>query len=257
MPIRRFAWLTVVLLTHLVVSRTAAAHCDTTKGPVVTGARAALESGNPDLVLHWVRAEDEPAVRGAFQRTMEVRTLGPAAKELADRNFFETLVRIHRAGEGAPYMGLTDGEPEPIIAATDRALERGSAVELEQELVAAVRSGLAERFAAARAAKTFRAGDVAAGRRFVGTYVPLTHWVEGVFTAAKETGDHHAGAASHDVGVHTVTHDSGNHEQPSAITEAHRRNEIQYLPWLLAGVLAVAALVEGVFLLRRTRPTAA
>ena len=28
------------------------------------------------------------------------------ARELADRYFFETLVRIHRAGEGAPYTGL-------------------------------------------------------------------------------------------------------------------------------------------------------
>jgi Family of unknown function (DUF6448) len=56
-----------------------------------------------------------------FQRILLLRRLGHEAKELAARFFFETLVRIHRAGEGAPYTGLTEGEPEPIIAVTDAA----------------------------------------------------------------------------------------------------------------------------------------
>lgn len=186
----------VALSTCLVLSRQAAAHCDTTKGPVVTAARAALDAGQINLVLHWVRSDDEPAIRSAFDQTMKVRALGPAAKDLADRYFFETLVRIHRAGEGAPYTGLADGEPEPIIAATDRALERGSAAELEQKLVKAVKQGLATRFAAARAAKAFRAGDVAGGRAFVSAYVPLTHWVEGVFNAANGAGEDHGPASA-------------------------------------------------------------
>jgi hypothetical protein len=186
----------VALSTCLVLSRQVSAHCDTTKGPVVTAARAALEAGQINLVLHWVRPDDEPAIRSAFEQTMKVRALGPAAKDLADRYFFETLVRIHRAGEGAPYSGLTDGEPEPIIAMTDRALARGSAAELEQKLIKAVKQGLATRFAAARAAKAFRAGDVAGGRAFVSAYVPLTHWVEGVFNAANGATEDHAPASA-------------------------------------------------------------
>src|SRR5688500_15405225 len=92
--------------------------------------RTALDAGDPNLVLHWVRSEDEATVKAAFAHTMEVRALGPSAKSLADRYFFETLVRIHRAGEGAPYTGLSDGDPDPIIASADRALERGSAEEI-------------------------------------------------------------------------------------------------------------------------------
>jgi hypothetical protein len=245
------------LLASLLFSGPASAHCDTTKGPVVTAARAALEAGDPDLVLHWVRLEDEVAVRGAFQRTMEARALGPAAKELADRYFFETLVRIHRAGEGAAYAGLTDGDPEPIIAATDRALEVGSAGELEQQLVTAVRSGLAERFAAARAAKAFRPGDIAGGRAFVAAYVPFTHWVEGVFTVAQGAGEHHGAAIGEDEAAHAVVHQPGGHPATGAAAEPHGPAIRRYVPWILAGLLAIAALVEGALLLRRRRPAAA
>jgi hypothetical protein len=120
-----------VLLGCLALSTVASAHCDTMKGPVVTAARGALDAGNV-IVLHWVRREDEAAIRAAFQETMAARALGPAAKAVADRYFFETVVRIHRAGEGAPYTGLSEVDPEPIIAATDRALERNSAKQLER-----------------------------------------------------------------------------------------------------------------------------
>ncbi|HEU5076095.1 MAG TPA: DUF6448 family protein [Polyangiaceae bacterium] len=251
MSSRCFGAFIVALLACIALSRPAAAHCDTTKGPVVTAARAALEAGDPNLVLHWVRPEDEPEVRSAFQHTIGVRALGPAAKELADRYFFETLVRIHRAGEGAPYTGLTDDDPEPIIAATDRALVSGSAEQLEQQLVPAVRSGLAERFAAARSAQGFGRGDVASGRNFVAAYVTLTHWVEGVFTAAQGTSEHHGAAAAHDDAAHAVVHPPGSHEETGAPIEPHGPAPGQHLPWILAGLLAVAALVEGAFLVRR------
>lgn len=247
----------LVFLGALAISTPASAHCDTTRGPVVMAARAALDAGDPNLVLHWVRPEDEAAVRAAFQHTMEVRALGPEAKALADRHFFETLVRIHRAGEGAPYTGLTDGDPEAIIAATDRALARGSADELEQQLVGAVRAGLAERFAAARAAKDFRPGDIAAGRAFVSAYVPLTHWVEGVFTAAERTGEHHGAAIGHDSATPAIRHEPGAHEQTVATAEPHARGGLQHLPWILTAVLALAAIIEGAFLVRRRRPATA
>ncbi|MEO8501596.1 MAG: DUF6448 family protein [Vicinamibacteria bacterium] len=191
-PLSRILVVSLLLLTP----RFASAHCDTLKGPVVTAARAALEARDVNLVLAWVRPADEAVIRHAFQETLTVRALGPDAKVLADRYFFETLVRIHRAGEGAPYTGLTESEPEPTIAATDRALERGSVDELERLLVASVRTGLLERFAHARAAKPLHQGDVAAGRAYVAAYVSLTHWVEGVATAAEGSAEHHGADAA-------------------------------------------------------------
>lgn len=251
-PMVRAAVVFTTLVGIFMLARPAFAHCDTTRGPVVNAAREALEANDANLVLHWVGPEDEAAVRTAFEHTIKVRALGPDAKELADRYFFETLVRIHRAGEGAPYTGLTDGEPEPIIAATDRAIERGSAEEIEQELVSTVKAGLAERFAAAQAAKNFRAGDVAGGRAFVAAYVLLTHWVEGVFTAA--TVDEHHAAAPHDGhAVPAVVHSPLDHGSGTTTTDDHSPTTRRALPWMVSGLLAIAVLVQGVFLLRQRR----
>jgi hypothetical protein len=74
-----------------------------------------------------------------FKRTLEVRTKGTDARELADMYFFETLVRLHCAGEGEPYTGLKPaGTPiEPIVLAADKALETGSSKELTELLTSA------------------------------------------------------------------------------------------------------------------------
>jgi len=100
------------------------AHCDTLDGPVVETAKKALASGDVTPLLKWVSADDEKMIRTAFQKTLEVRKLGPQARNLADMYFFETLVRIHRAGEGAPYTGLKPGTAvDPAVALADKGSE--------------------------------------------------------------------------------------------------------------------------------------
>ncbi len=91
-----------VLAAATVSVQIARAHCDGLDGPVVTAARTALDSGDPNLVLIWVQPRDEAEVRQAFAQAIAVRKLNAQARDLADRYFFETLVRLHRAGEGAP-----------------------------------------------------------------------------------------------------------------------------------------------------------
>lgn len=161
----------------------ARAHCDTLQGPVVTAARAALSKSDVKLVLPWVRERDEPEIKRVFEQTLAVRRLSPQARELADRFFFETLVRLHRAGEGAPYAGLSDDAPEPVIVDVDAALARGNAQELEEHLIAALRRELAVRFATATLAKKDANASVERGRAYVEQYVRLTHWAEGVHGA--------------------------------------------------------------------------
>src|SRR5512145_18046 len=94
------------VLCLTLVPRAAIAHCDTLDGPVVKDARAALDSKDVTAVLKWVRQDKEAEIREAFQHALGVRALGSEARALADRFFFETLVRVHREGEGAPYTGL-------------------------------------------------------------------------------------------------------------------------------------------------------
>jgi hypothetical protein len=119
----------VALFAVVVLLRPAGvlAHCDGMDGPAVVAARQALEIGNVNLVLVWVQKADEAEIKQAFARTVAVRQLSPQAKELAEMYFFETLVRIHRAEEGAPYTGLKPAGRElgPAIPAADKALQTG------------------------------------------------------------------------------------------------------------------------------------
>jgi hypothetical protein len=99
-------WTAVALTLIGLTPARALAHCDGLDGPVVKAAQRALETRNPALVLIWVQEKDEREIQTAFEQTLAVRELSPQAKALADRFFFETLVRVHRAGEGAPFTGL-------------------------------------------------------------------------------------------------------------------------------------------------------
>src|SRR5512135_864316 len=117
-----------VIAMGFVAVRAASAHCDGLDGPVVKAAQRALQTGDVNQVLVWVRPQDEDEIEKAFDETLAVRKLSPQAQALADRYFFETLVRIHRAGENAPYTGLKPAGRDlgPAIPAADKALETGA-----------------------------------------------------------------------------------------------------------------------------------
>ena len=172
------------------------AHCDGLDGPVVALARKALETGNVNLVLPWVPPDDEAAIRIAFDRARAVRGLGAAAREVADMHFFETLVRVHRAGEGEPFTGLKPAGRDlgPAVPAADRALASGDVEELVGVVRRAIEHGIRERFARASAAKGFDPDDVAAGRAYVAAYVPFVHYVERLYADAAGAGTSHAHA---------------------------------------------------------------
>ena len=169
------------------------AHCDTMNGPVVKAGRQALESQDIRYALIWVKPADEPEIRSAFESALGVRTLGVGAKALADRYFFETLVRVHRAGEGAPYTGLKDEDvqPEPGIVSAERALEANSVKDLSKELAIAVEHGLEESFQHVQSTKTYKPVDVEAGRRYVANYVGYIHYVERLHQVIESAGESH------------------------------------------------------------------
>jgi hypothetical protein len=170
-------------------------HCDTMDGPVVKTAQAALQKGDVAGVLKWVKTQEEAEIREAFTKTLAVRTLSPQARDLADKYFFETLVRLHRAGEGAPYTGLKPaGTVEPIIAASDKALETGSVEGLMQEVVKLVSDGIHRRFTETTERKKHADESVAAGREFVNAYVEFTHYVERLHNDAVGQSGHGAEA---------------------------------------------------------------
>lgn len=157
------------------------AHCDSMDGPVVKDAQRALAENDVTPVLKWVRAEDEDTIREAFEMVMQVRGESETAQTVADRYFFDTLVRIHRASEGEGFTGIKPaGSVDPAIAAADHALEAGKIEPLADELAAAVRDAIVERFNAAHEARLTAENSVEEGREYVAAYVQFTHFVEGV-----------------------------------------------------------------------------
>lgn len=174
-----------IALIWAVHPSTARAHCDGLDGPVVTAARQALQAGNPNLVLIWVQPKDEAEIRRAFERTMKLRKLGADAKDLADTWFFETLVRVHRAGEGAPYDGLKPAGRDlgPAIPAADRAIETGNVGPLVNLLQKSVDEGLHEQFEKVAALRGYATADVEAGRKYVAAYVTYLHYAERLYAA--------------------------------------------------------------------------
>jgi len=186
-----FTSLTVLAILFTIVlfgSNRVFAHCDGMDGPVVTAAKKALETGNVNLILIWVQKKDEGEIKKAFQKTLAVRKLNPEAKELSDMYFFETLVRIHRAGEGVPYTGLKPAGRDlgPAIPAADKAIVDGKVEPVVKLLTDQMQKGIHEQFKKVMAKKNFKKDNVAAGQEYIEAYVTFIHYVEGLYEAAKE-----------------------------------------------------------------------
>jgi hypothetical protein len=187
---RRLLWSTLPWLapglTLLLAPSPAGAHCDTLDGPVVKDARAALTAGDVSPVLKWVGEDEEDEVRDAFRHALSVRALGPEARVLADRFFFETVVRVHRQGEGALYTGLKPaGTPmDPAVAKADKALDTGDVESLVRAVAAAAEHGLRSRFARAAEARHHAGDSVEEGRAYVAAYVDFAHHAERLLQSA-------------------------------------------------------------------------
>ena len=176
----------MVMILMLATAENALAHCDALDGPVITLARQSLEKGDVKIILPWVSAKNEGEVRKAFDLTMAVRGKGEKEKELADMYFFETLVRVHREGEGAAYTGLKPAGLDlgPAIPAADKALESGNPGPLLKLMNEKIHAGIHKYYMEAKEKKAHAGESVAAGRAYVNAYVPYLHFVERLYADA-------------------------------------------------------------------------
>lgn len=180
----------VVLFGSLFFSGNVFAHCDTMSGPVVNAAQEALRTRNINLVLIWVQENDEAEVRKSFRQTLAVRRLNQQARELADKYFFETVVRLHRVAEGEPYTGLKPLGTDlgPVIPLADKSLAAGSADELLKLFPSAAHANIQARFQETLKRRQFKPDDVHAGREYVKAYITFMHYVEELYEhKAEET----------------------------------------------------------------------
>ncbi|KUG04029.1 hypothetical protein ASZ90_018555 [hydrocarbon metagenome] len=173
--------LIVSLLITFIWVRKASAHCDTMEGPTVADGKKALETGNINYASKWIAAEFDQELQKVFNLAVKVRKMGSEAQELVDMYFLETLVRLHRMGEGVGYTGIKPyGTPiDPKIAAADRSIAVGNLSPLEGMVPAEQRVELKDRFAKVMALKDFDVNDVAAGRAYIAAYVSFFKFAEG------------------------------------------------------------------------------
>ena len=165
-------------------------------GPVVSAARKALEARDSAIVLPYVPKEAEDEVREAFDRVVAARAQGDAVRDVVDHYFFETVVRTHRAGEGAPYTGLKPAglDHGPVIPVAERALATGSPEDLVELLTRRVEDQVRTRFGHAMELKAQANGDLDANRAYVEAMLGLQVWAHSLYNAAGATAhEHHAG----------------------------------------------------------------
>ena len=172
---------TIMILISIFSTNLLNAHCDTMDGPVVADAKKAFEQNNVNYVLKWVKLDYEKEIIDAFNLALVVRNLSPESKQLADKYFFETVVRLHRMGEGMSYTGIKpSGTPidEKILAA-DKSIELGNLSPLTNLILQDDQPELKERFEKVISLKSFDVNNVNAGREYIEAYVQFFHFAEG------------------------------------------------------------------------------
>lgn len=162
-------------------------HCDSMDGPVVTAARQALDAGEVNLILPYVPKDGEAEVIQAFERVLPLHRQDNGAKQVADQYFYETVVRIHRAGEGAPFTGIKPAglDVGPVIPVAERAIDTDSPDELVQTLVDIVRAEVMERFHHMAHLKLHAHESVDAAREYVEAMLGLQVYSHKVYLTAK------------------------------------------------------------------------
>ena len=166
------------------------AHCDTMDGPTVADGKKAMENNNVNYALKWVQLKDENEIKNVFKDSMKVRDLSPEAKVVAEKLFLETLVRVHRIAENAPFTGLKESGTtiDKKVLAADKSIEVGNLSPLKNMIEKEKSFELNKKFERVLALKDYDINDVKAGREYIESYVKFFKFAEG----EEEHTQHHA-----------------------------------------------------------------
>jgi hypothetical protein len=167
-------------------------------GPVVIAAKQALEKEDINLILPYVKENASADVKLAFEKALHARKAGPAAREVADLYFYETAVRLHRAGEGASYTGLKPAglDVGPVIPVAEKAIETGSPDPLIRVLTDTLRSEVQHRFEHMKHLRDHRSDDVAKAREYVEAMLGLEVYSHQLYRAMRSA-PHEGGQEHH------------------------------------------------------------
>lgn len=175
-------------------TKSVSAHCDSYDGPVIKDAEKALETNNINLVLKWVSEEQENEITPLFQKLCKLRNGDKEVYEIVKKHFFETLVRLHRETEGAPYTGLKPaGTTKQIIQMTDKTIIENNVEDFLLKLNNHIDKVVREKYEKVSRLNMVKDDSVEKGREFVAAYVDYTHTVEAIHDIIEHNGGSHAG----------------------------------------------------------------
>ncbi len=174
------------------------AHCDSYDGPVVQDAYKALETNNVSLVLKWISKEQEPQIKELFNATYKLRGGNKEVYALVEQHFLETLVRLHRETENAPYTGLkAAGTTKPIIKMSDEAIANQNPDKVITALNNHIGEVIREKYEKVERLSKVKDSSPEVGREYVDAYVDYTHTIEGLHDIVDGQHGHQAEAANH------------------------------------------------------------
>lgn len=182
-----------VLLTAfiLILSQPLSAHCDSYDGPLIKDALKSLESNNINPVLKWVDEKYETEITVLFNKIVSLRGGDKEVYAIVEKHFLETLVRLHREGEGAPYTGLKPaGSASPIIVMADQAIASGEVKTLTTKFDAHLNKVLADKYNEVMEKSLKKDNSTAEGREYVRAYVEYTHFLEAIHGIIEGGGAH-------------------------------------------------------------------
>ena len=178
-------------LLMLFAALPASAHCDSYDGPVIKDATRALETNNVNLVLKWITDEQDQEIIPLFNKTYSLKNGDKEIYAIVEKHFFETLVRLHRETEGAPYTGLKPaGTTKQIIQMTDKALNDGNVDDFLVKLNSHIDKVIREKYQKVAELDKVKNNSKEQGRVFVGAYVDYTHTVEALHGILEHGGGH-------------------------------------------------------------------
>lgn len=158
------------------------AHCDRENGPVAVAAKQALETGDVSKALIWIGEQQAAELKSKFNQSLKVYNSGEESRQLAERYFMETTVRLHREAEGMPYTGLKSAQPaSKDIQEAEKALESGNLSPVTDLLAKEIQQQTGELYQHAMKAKDNREQSVEAGRRWVDAYVKYIVYVHSLY----------------------------------------------------------------------------
>ena len=169
----------IVALLAVIVSNPASAHCDSYDGPVIKDATRALETNNVNLVLKWITDDQEQEIIPLFNKTYNLKNGDKEVYAIVEKHFFETLVRLHRETEGAPYTGLKPaGTTKQIIQLTDKALEKGDVNDFLAKFNSHIDKVVREKYQKVAELNKVKDNSKEQGRAFEEAYVDYTHTIK-------------------------------------------------------------------------------